>query len=146
MTLVCPFSERTLKNWISRYRENGIDGLEDKSRRLKSHPDELPIWIKERIIELRNETKLCAKKLNYKLAKENIVVSDRVIGKVIKKEGLVRKYRTRKLKYKYVKVPLLPDELVEIDIKYVPRRLGNKRYYQLTLVYRYFLYIPSAKQ
>ncbi len=118
-----------LKYWLSRYRKHGLAGLADKSKRPKSQPNETPIRIKERIIELRKETKLCAKKLNYKLIKENIEVSDRLIGKIIKNEGLVRKYRTRKLKYKYVKVPLAPGELVEIDIKYVPKKLGNKRYY-----------------
>ena len=134
MAKVCPFSERTLKYWLSRYRKHGLSGLTDKSKRPKSQPNETPIRIKERIIELRRETKLCAKKLNYKLIKENIEVSDRLIGKIIKNEGLVRKYRIRKLKYKYVKVPLTPGELVEIDIKYVPKKLGNKRYYQFTAI------------
>jgi len=134
MVNVCPFSERTIKYWLAHFREAGEAGLENKFRRPKSQPDETPIRIKERIIELRKETKLCAKKLNYKLKKEGFNVSDRVIGKIIKTEGLVRKYRTRKLKYKYVKVPLSPGELVEIDIKYVPRKLGNRRYYQFTAI------------
>ena len=106
MVKVCPFGERTIKYWLSRYRQHGLSGLADRSKRPKSQPNETSIRIKERIIELRKETKLCAKKLNYKLAKENINLSDRLVGKVIKKEGLVRKYRTRKLKYKYIKVPL----------------------------------------
>ena len=134
MVKVCPFSERSIKYWLSRYREHGIDGLVNKSTRPKSHPNETPIREKERIIEMRNKTKLCAQKLNYKLAKEGIKISDRLIGKIIKQEGLVRKYRTRKLKYKYIKVPLSPGELVEIDIKYVPRRLKNRRYYQFTAI------------
>ena len=134
MLKICPFSERTLKYWLSKYKEHGLAGLADKPKRPKSQPNETPIRIKERIIELRKETKLCAKKLNYKLIKENIRVSDRLIGKIIKNEGLVRKYRTRKLKYKYVKVPLSPGELVEIDIKYVPKKLGNKQYYQFTAI------------
>ena len=46
----------------------------------------------------------------------------------------MRKYRTRKLKYKYIKVPLTAGELVEIDIKYVPKKLENKRYYQFTVI------------
>lgn len=99
LTKVCPFSERALKYWLANFRRNGMAGLENKSTRPKSQPGETPIRIKERIIELRQDTKLCAKKLNYKLAKENIVVSDRLIGKIIKTEGLVRKYRIRKLKY-----------------------------------------------
>jgi hypothetical protein len=67
--------------------------------------------------------------MNYKLKKEGLEVSDRVIGKILKLEWLVRKYRVRKLKYKYIKVPLTPEELVEIDIKYVPSRIKGKRYF-----------------
>jgi transposase InsO family protein len=134
MSSISPFSERTLKYWLAKFRESGIAGLENRSRRPKSQPGELPIRIKERIIELRNETKLCAKKLNYRLAKENINVSDRVIGKIIKTEGLVRKYRVRKLKYKYIKLPLAPGELVEIDIKYVPNKIRSRRYFQFTAI------------
>ena len=86
------------------------------------------------IIELRKETRLCAKKLNYKLKKENIEIHDRTIGKIIKTEGLTRKYRVRKLKYKYIKAPLAKGDLVEIDIKYVPNLIGNRRYYQFTAI------------
>ena len=134
MAQVSPFSERTLKYWLARFREAGEAGLENKSRRPRSQPKELPIRTKERIIELRNETKLCAKKLNYKLAKEGIAVSDRVIGKIVKTEGLVRKYRVRKLKYKYIRVPLTSGELVEIDIKFVPDKIRDRRYYQFTAI------------
>ncbi len=134
MMKVCPFSERTIKYWLARYRENGLGGLENRSTRPKSQPNELPIRVKERIIELRKETHLCAKKMNYKLKKEGLIVSDRVIGKIVKTEGLVRKYRVRKLKYKYVRIPLAPGELVEIDIKYVPSRIKGKRYYQYTAI------------
>jgi len=134
MAKVCPFAERSLKYWLAHFRQSGLLGLENKSTRPKTQPSETPIRIKERIIELRKETKLCAKKLNYKLKKENIIINDRTIGKIIKTEGLTRKYRIRKLKYKYIKVPLAKGELVEIDIKYVPKRLKNKRYYQFTAI------------
>lgn len=134
MTKVCPFSERTLKYWLANYRKYGIEGLRNKSKRPKTNPKETPIRIKERIIELRKETRLCALKLKWKAEKENIDIHERTIGKIIKKEGLVRKYRTRKLKYKYIKVPLSPGELVEIDVKYVPKKLDDKRYYQFTAI------------
>lgn len=134
MAVVCPFSERALKYWLANFRESGMAGLENKSTKPKSQPNETPIRIKERIIELRNETKLCAQKLNYKLKKENIEINDRTIGKIIKTEGLVRKYRIRKLKYKYLKIPLAKGDLVEIDIKYVPNRIKGKRYYQFTAI------------
>ena len=127
-------SQRTLERWVSAYRKSGEDGLMPRSTRPKTQPNETPIRIKERIIELRKETRLCAKKLNYKLKKENINIHDRTIGKIIKQERLVRKYRTRKLKYKYIKMPLAKGDLVEVDIKYVPDLIGNKRYYQFTAI------------
>lgn len=96
---VFPGGQRTLERWVGLYKKYGEDGLMPKSTRPKSQPNETPIRIKERIIELRRKTKLCAQKLNYKLVKEKILVSDRVIGKIIKTENLVRKYRVRKLKY-----------------------------------------------
>ena len=127
-------SKRTLERWVSIYKKYGADGLKPKSTKPKTQPNETPIGVKERIIELRKETQLCAKKLNYKLVKENIKIHDRTIGKIIKKEGIVRKHRTRKLKYKYIKIPLMPGELVEVDVKYVPKKLGNKQYYQFTAI------------
>lgn len=134
MVMVCPFSERTLKYWLSNFKQNGMEGLSNKSTRPKSHPNETSIRTKERIIELRKSTSLCAKKINYKLIKENIFVSDRLVGKVLKSEGLVRKYRIRKIKYRYLKLPLATGELVEIDIKYVPDLVENRQYYQFTAI------------
>jgi transposase InsO family protein len=131
---VCPFSERTIKYWLANYRELGMAGLDNRSTKPKSQPNETPIRIKERIIEMRKENKLCAQKLWYKLRKENIDINVRTIGKIIKSEGLVRKYRIRKLQYKYIKPSMTPGDLVEIDIKYVPHRIGGKRYYQYTAI------------
>lgn len=131
---VCPHSQRSLERWLALYKKFGEDGLTPKSTRPKTNPNETPIRIKERIIELRKETKLCALKLHWRLNKENILIHKNTIGKIIKKEGLVRKYRIRKLKYKYVKVPLSPGELVEIDVKFVPETIENKRYYQFTAI------------
>jgi transposase InsO family protein len=129
-----PGGQRTLERWVSDYRQNGEEGLIPKSTRPGSQPNETPIRIKERIIELRKETKLCAEKLNYKIKKEGIDIHERTIGKIIKAEGLTRIYRTRKLKYKYIRVPLAKGDLMEIDIKYVPDLIGQKRYFQFTAI------------
>lgn len=134
MAKVCPFSERSLKYWLKAYQEYGMKGLENKSTKPKSQPGETPIRIKERILEIRKETKLCAQKLHWRLAKENIHIHPRTIGKIIKTEGLTRKYRTRKIQYKYIKPQYQPGELMEIDIKYVPDLIENKRYYQFTAI------------
>ena len=131
---VCPYGKRSLERWVANYKKHGEKGLESKSTKPKNHPSETPIRIKERIIELRNQNKKCALKLNDDLEKENIIIGVRTVGKIIKNEGLTRKYRTRKLKYKYVKVPLAPGELVEIDVKYVPQKVNNRQYYQFTAI------------
>lgn len=131
---VYPHSQRSLERWLSLYRKYGEVGLEPKSTRPRTNPKETSIRIKEKIIELRKKTNLCAKKLKWKLEKDGILIHKNTIQKIIKKEGLVRKYRIRKLRYKYIKVPLRQGELVEIDIKYVPDLVGNEQYYQFTAI------------
>jgi transposase-like protein len=134
VSLACQFSIRALKYWLSNFRQSGLSGLENKSTAPKSNPHELPIRIKERILELRRQNKKCAPKLLCDLQKENIFIGTRVIGKVLKKEGITRKYRIRKVQYKYIRVPLQQGELVEIDIKYIPSHVKGKRYYQFTAI------------
>lgn len=131
---VCPHSQRSLERWLSNYRRCGSKGLFVQSTRPKSHPNDTPIRIKEKVIELRRKTQLGALKLHWKLEKENIVIHERTIGKIIKKEKLVRKYRIRKIQYKYLRAPFRPGELVEIDVKYVPEKLDNMRYFQFTAI------------
>lgn len=131
---LCPHSKRSLERWLSLYRKHGEAGLIPKSTRPKSHPNETAIRVKEKVIELRRKTKKCALKLKWQLEKEGIKLHRNTIHNIIKTEGLVRKYRIRKLKYKYVKVPLAPGELVEIDVKYVPEKLGDMQYYQFTAI------------
>ena len=134
MAKVCPHSQRSLERWLSDYRKHGEVGLEPKSTRPKTSPKETSIRVKERIIELRKQNNCCAQKLSWKLRKEYSTIHPRTIGKILKQEGLTRKYRVRKIKYKYVKAQLRPGELIEIDIKYVPQRLKNKRFYQFTAI------------
>lgn len=134
MVKVCPFSERSLKYWLTNFREYGKTGLENKSRRPRSHSNETSIRVKERALEIRKETNLCAQKIHWKLRKEGIDLNVRTIGKILKREGLVRKYRSRKKKCLISKISLKPGELFEIDVKYVPKRVKNKRYYQFTAI------------
>jgi transposase len=131
---ICEYGKRTLERWVAEYREHGEAGLEPKSTRPKTNPNETPIRIKERIIEIRIDKKQCAKKIGWDLEEENIEIHYNTIGKIIKKEGLTRKYRTRKIKYNYVRIPLKKGELVEIDVKFVPGRIAGRRYYQFTAI------------
>ena len=131
---VCPHSKRSLERWVAAHKKSGEAALEPRSTRPKTNPDETPIHLKERVVNLRKKTKLCALKLKWKLQKEGLEIHERTIGKILKTEGLVRKYRVRKVKMKYVKVPLQPGELLEIDVKYVPGTIADKAYFQYTAI------------
>ena len=131
---VCPHSRRTLIRWCQEYRKGGKDALTPKSTQPKTQPNETPIRVKEEVIALRKRTKLCAKKLHWRLKKQGLIVPVSTIGKILKDEGLVRKYRKKKVKYKYIKAERQPGELVEIDVKYVPGKVVNKRYFQYTAI------------
>jgi len=134
MTKVCPFSERAIKYWLAAYRERGLAGLQNQSTRPKTQPNETPIRIKERILELRKKKKRCALKLKWDLEDEGIEIHQRTVGKILKAEGLTRRYRIRKIRWKYVRIPLAKGELVEIDVKFVPNRIRGRRYYQFTAI------------
>lgn len=131
---ICPYSQRTLERWVEAYRKHGESGLEPKSTRPKTHPNETPIWIKERIIALRKTKKQCAKKIAWDLEEEGIDIHFQTAQKIIKKERLTRKYKTRKARYDYVRIPLKKGEMVEIDVKFVPDKIQGKRYYQFTAI------------
>ena len=130
----CPYGKRTLERWVADYRKHGEGGLVPTSTRPKTCQNETPIRIKERVLEIRKKTKKCALKIHWQLEKEGIHVHERTVGKILKAEGIVKKYRVKKVKYKYIRVERKPGELVEIDVKYVPGRIANKRYYQYTAI------------
>ena len=131
---VCPYSKRSLERWCQRYRKGGEKTLKPKATTPNTSPGETPIRIKEAVIQKRNETGVCALKLHWKLQKQGLSVPVRTIGKIIKKEGLTRKYRKKKIMYKYIKATRQPGELIEIDVKYVPGRIAGRRYYQYTAI------------
>lgn len=131
---VCPYSKRSLERWIQVYRHGGADALEPRSTAPKTNPRETPIWLKERIVKLRKKTGLCALKLFWDMEDEGINIHVRTIGKILKREGLVRKYRIKRIKYKYLRAERKPGELVEIDVKYVPGIIEGKRYFQYTAI------------
>jgi transposase InsO family protein len=131
---VCPHSKRSLERWISLYKKHGLEGLIPQSTAPKTQPNETPIRLKEEVITLRKRTGLCAKKLHWRLKKQGITIHERTVGKIIKKENLVRKYRVKKVKYKYLRAERKPGELLEMDVKYVPGAIAGLKYYQYTVI------------
>ena len=131
---LCPHGKRSLERWVSAYKSDGENGLEPRSTEPKTQPSETPIWLKERIITIRKKAKKCALKIHWQLEKEGVLVHERTIGKILRKEKLVRKYRVRRVTYKYIRTERKPGELIEIDVKYVPGRIAGRRYFQYTAI------------
>lgn len=131
---VCPYGKRTLERWLRAYRRGGVATLEPRSTRPRTSPRETPIRIKEAVIALRKKKKLCALKLHWQLGKRGVRIHERTIGKILKAEGLVRKYRVKRMQYKYLKAALQPGELVEIDVKHVPGLVAGRAYFQYTAI------------
>jgi transposase InsO family protein len=130
----CPYGQRSLERWVAAYKKCGDSGLEPASTEPKRYRIETRVALKERILSIRKTTKKCALKIHWQLAKEGIAIHPRTVGKILKKEGVVRKYRVKKIAYKYLRAERKPGELVEIDVKYVPGRIAGKRYYQYTAI------------
>jgi transposase InsO family protein len=131
---VCPYGKRSLERWTAAYRQGGETVLEPKSTARKTQQNETPIRIKEHIIELRKQTKKCALKLHWQMKKEGLIVPARTVSEILKREGLARKYRVKRIKYKYVKAELKSGELMEIDVKYVPGIVAGLQYFQYTAI------------
>ena len=131
---VCPHSERSLKRWKKAYEIQGMQGLIPKSTEPKTQPNETPIRIKEEVIALRKKTGLCALKLHWRLKKQGLVIPHSTVSKILKKEGLVRKYRVKKVQYKYIRAKRQPGELLEMDVKYVPGPIQGHQYFQYTVI------------
>lgn len=130
----CPHSKRSLERWVALYRVQGMSGLTPKSTAPKTQPHETPIRVKEEVITLRKQTGLCAQKLHWRFKKQGVVVPRSTIAKILKDEGLVRKYRVKKVRYKYLRAERKPGELLEMDVKYVPGGIQGLKYYQYTVI------------
>jgi len=128
------FSERTIKYWLERYRERGIDGLLDKSTRPHSSPNQTPGWIEERIKEIREEKEIGGKKIFWELGKARISIGERTVNNILKRNGLTRIYH-HKREYIYRRKQItVPGELLEVDIKYGVHFSFDRWWYQYTAI------------
>ncbi len=99
-------SRKTGYKWVSRYLEEGAEGLHDRCRKPKSHPQQTPYAIRKEIIQLRKKPKikLGAKKIRSLLLEKNAredIPSTTTIYKILRSEGLVRCRRIKR------RVPLM---------------------------------------
>lgn len=129
---VCPFSRRTLFNWLKKYELGGKLELVNQSTRPKTSPNTTNETLVERIIDLHCENQVGALKIKWLLESEGIHLGLSTIQRILGKHGLVKpKRKTNQHKYKLKKVTQ-PGELVEIDIKYGINFGFGRWWYQYT--------------
>jgi transposase len=132
-------TRKTVRKWIKRYSEGGIEALKNKSRKEQYFPNKMPEAERQQIINLRGEYPFWgARKIKEHL---ELTYSQVVINKKLKQAGLIKKkkrrYKDRKEREEYMKKirnSYKPFQKIQVDIKYltdIPELIGNLRYYKL---------------
>jgi len=115
-------STRTLKRWIKRLDNDNWDLL-DKSRRPNKIHKKVNERIEKEIIDLRNKTGWGCEKLHYRLS--HLGLSPITIYRVLRKNKLCNKYKTRDKPKKYIRWQRKhPNSLWQID--HSDRKIENK--------------------
>lgn len=134
----------TLYRWLKRFRQQGIIGLNEQSRKPKQvRQPIIPGQIIIRIIQLRKQYPAWSKyKLQALLRREAIIISASTIGRILKRRGLINK----KISQKRKRAALRPKarfprgmriaeagDMIQIDTKYIMLP-GGKKFYQFTAI------------
>ena len=108
----------TVRKWVRRYREQGLRGLEDRSRAPKHIPHKTPKDIENRVIELRKTHPAWGPerlKMHYELP-----ISTKAIARIIRQAGLIRKKKKKWRKQRDLreqKKALKPFQFIQVDTK-----------------------------
>ena len=96
----CGVSRPTLRKWVHRYNEHGIDGLADQSKKPKTSPHtKVTTKHEELILDLRKKRKLGARRIQNELKRiYNLSFSLATIHKVLTRNAVKPLKRTRRQK------------------------------------------------
>ena len=135
-------SRKTGYKWVERYPADGLEGLEERSRRPHIVAGEIPYAIRKAVIELRRQGRepLGPKKIQALLSRrfpEQPIPSKTSIYNVLKREGMVEpKRRRRRVQPAPHRLATAnaPNELWSADYK-GQFKMGNGRWcYPLTVM------------
>lgn len=142
MAVVCRefgISRKTGYKIFGRYRESGLDGLKDRTRRPYRQANQLPFQIERTILRLKKKYPTWgAPKIREKLLREfslNQPPAISTVHAVLERHGLVKKRRGRRYEARGTTLsdPHTPNGLWCADYK-GEFMLGNKKYcYPLTI-------------
>ncbi len=128
-------------HWYNRYRETGLEGLRDRSRRPHVSPRATPWDVVDRILYLRRYYHFGPSKIQMYLTRyHGLHLSKASIWRVLQRAGVNRlptsmRYRRRELRYKRYEKPL-PGHQLQVDVKFLAPLKGSerRRYYQYTAI------------
>lgn len=142
MTVLCRefgISRKTGYKIWERYKECGLEGLQDRSRRPYRHANQLPFQVERTILQIKQDyPSWGAPKIREKLVRQYPVIqppAHSTIHAILDRHGLVKKHKLRRHKCQGTDLSdaKRPNQLWCTDYK-GEFMLGNKRYcYPLTI-------------
>lgn len=134
----------TLYRWLKRFKKYGLLGLNEQSTKPKHCRVPQTSWlIVSRVVQLRKQYPAWSKhKLSAILKRENIVVSESTVGRILKRKGLIDKKVSRKKSksalHPKVRFPKglkinCEGQMIQIDTKYI-MLTGGRKFYQFTAI------------
>jgi len=109
---VCP---RTARKWLTRYRAEGVDGLQDRSSRPAKLRNPTPMKTVERIVTLRRQ------RWTGKHIAREVGVSPATVSRALKRAGLSRLKDLEPAAPPRRYERATPGELIHLDIKKLGR-------------------------
>lgn len=129
-------SRRAFYNWLHRYREEGLLGLRDRSSRPNLIRYQIPPEVIALVCQIRRERDYGAPRLSLYLQRyHQVYVSPATIGKILRQHGLRQRSWKGRRPPKKLPPPRSPGECLQVDVKFVPKRLtGARQFYQFTAI------------
>jgi transposase InsO family protein len=130
-------SRKICYKWINRFKEQGIYGLKDKSKRPHSCVNQTPKEVEEKIVALRmKHPQWGARKLRVLLKKEeaSVVPSSSTITTILHRYRLIAPEKSEKQKLPKRFEYNQPNELWQMDFKGHFKLLDNAWCYPLTIL------------
>jgi len=141
MTELCSrfsITRKTGYKWKKRYKEEGIQGLHNRSRRPKQSPNKTSSELEELIVSIRNEDPdWGGKKIHEILQRDhNVLVlpSITTINNILKRNGLIHPNNSAKSKSFLSFEHELPNQLWQMDFKGDFVMSNEKRCFPLTIL------------
>lgn len=113
-------SVKTGYKWLNRYHEQGVDGLNDLSRKPHSSPHRIAPDIVEQILSLRHQyPRLGGRKIHFMLLRQGItsVPASSTITDILRRNGLIDPAEAKKHKAFIRFEHELPNQLWQMDFK-----------------------------